>query len=689
MVEEFIDNLAVVADPPAIKSGASSEQIEESTMEGTGAEGVGIEGSGDTDDLEVVRPQLVRENVSVRTPPYCLILGDFERCLKSLIEENKQKQLPPPTETQAWKNLRRSIHLCTRQALPFICSDTLTLNELCSLIGSFPDLLTQFHIPTVAPYIENNPAIQTRLSEFKAQASATLDQYRHLLTPDSTNNPIDQFSRVIRLCPKPPCLFLMFKHLRRDPKSHQLPPLPGVTGCNAVPLGSNDPTPDLQTQQDNVLHDNPHHHNAQPARTHRCDCHKRMRRVNRSKRSNDIGPNGICNVCNGLAREPRLASHFDRWPRDRPPYLYFHLWKSNRDTADAINMIATCLGTNPRIFTFAGTKDKRAVTVQAVTVLKVTIQQMHKALLHPRWDRSIRISDLRYQSERVSLGSHHGNHFRICLRNVVEPNAEELVKEACQSLRDKGFINFFGLQRFGTRTIRTHQIGAAILRGDYEIAVRLILGDVNALGSNEKIDGGAEDPQVEMKGEEVKVEVMEKEEVKENSIEGENKEDEKKRPYEMDSADTNSKRRKIEKTSQSPCALYLMTGNAKTNLRDLPHHCYVERQILKSLSEDGSNYLRALQHLPKNTMTLHVHATQSVVWNAVVAHRLQKFGKKPVLGDFVLKNEVQHKPEEIETPAEEEQINDDACIHDVPEESGRSTASVDGGLVFTFVTLFV
>lgn len=46
---------------------------------------------------------------------------------------------------------------------------------------------------------------------------------------------------------------------------------------------------------------------------------------------------------------------------------------------------------------------------------------------------------------------------------------DEIVKNAVESLRDKGFINYYGLQRFGSRAdIPTFAIGKCLLQGNFE-----------------------------------------------------------------------------------------------------------------------------------------------------------------------------------------------------------------------------
>ena len=43
------------------------------------------------------------------------------------------------------------------------------------------------------------------------------------------------------------------------------------------------------------------------------------------------------------------------------------------------------------------------------------------------------------------------------------------------TLRERGFINYYGMQRFGTSPIPTHAIGLALLRSDWALATHLIL----------------------------------------------------------------------------------------------------------------------------------------------------------------------------------------------------------------------
>ena len=49
-------------------------------------------------------------------------------------------------------------------------------------------------------------------------------------------------------------------------------------------------------------------------------------------------------------------------------YTHFTLYKENKDTMDAISILSGLLRTNQKTFTFAGTKDKRGITTQRVSL---------------------------------------------------------------------------------------------------------------------------------------------------------------------------------------------------------------------------------------------------------------------------------------------------------------------------------
>ncbi|KAL3620839.1 hypothetical protein CASFOL_035751 [Castilleja foliolosa] len=168
----------------------------------------------------------------------------------------------------------------------------------------------------------------------------------------------------------------------------------------------------------------------------------------------------------------------DSWPTNVGKFLRFHLYKENKDTQEALGLLAKMLGVQPKSFGFAGTKDKRAVTTQRVTVFKQRASKL--AALNERLI-GIKVGNFCYVDEGLALGKLQGNRFTITLRSIGA-EAEDIVRASATALEKNGFINYFGLQRFGSSSIGTHLIGSALLRGEWKAAVSMILdpreGDV-------------------------------------------------------------------------------------------------------------------------------------------------------------------------------------------------------------------
>ncbi|KAH6820151.1 Pseudouridine synthase family protein [Perilla frutescens var. hirtella] len=156
----------------------------------------------------------------------------------------------------------------------------------------------------------------------------------------------------------------------------------------------------------------------------------------------------------------------DSWPENMGKFLRFHLCKENKDTQEALGLLAKMLGIKPRSFGFAGTKDKRSVSTQRVTVFKQRANRL--AALNERLI-GIKVGNFCHVNEGLVLGQLQGNRFTITLRSISAEN-EDVIRAAATALGKNGFINYFGLQRFGSSSIATHLIGAALLRGEWKAA---------------------------------------------------------------------------------------------------------------------------------------------------------------------------------------------------------------------------
>ncbi|THU73961.1 hypothetical protein C4D60_Mb04t28350 [Musa balbisiana] len=130
------------------------------------------------------------------------------------------------------------------------------------------------------------------------------------------------------------------------------------------------------------------------------------------------------------------------WPEHIGKFLRFNLYKENKDTQEAIGLIGKMLGVHQRSFGFAGTKDKRAVTTQRVTIFKQHAKRL--AELNSRLF-GVKVGDFCYVKEGLVLGQLAGNRFTITLR-VVAADCKDTIKAAADGLQSNGFINYYGLQ---------------------------------------------------------------------------------------------------------------------------------------------------------------------------------------------------------------------------------------------------
>ena len=147
-------------------------------------------------------------------------------------------------------------------------------------------------------------------------------------------------------------------------------------------------------------------------------------------------------------------------------------WEMNR----LVRHISRSLGISRNLVHFAGTKDKRAVTTQLMT-MEADAQAVRDLHIH-----QVLIEDVYTSNKRLNIGDLVGNRFQVKVRDTVL-QGEELRTEAlatkAQLDQVGGFPNFFGLQRFGSVRPITHLVGREIVRNDMEGAVMWYVGNPN------------------------------------------------------------------------------------------------------------------------------------------------------------------------------------------------------------------
>lgn len=152
-------------------------------------------------------------------------------------------------------------------------------------------------------------------------------------------------------------------------------------------------------------------------------------------------------------------------------FSWFILQKKNWATSNAVKRIAKELRISQRSFSYAGTKDKVALTTQLCSVYGIEPVQLLSLNI-----KDIRINGAWKEKEKVELGALIGNRFRIKVSGVKGKSLEKQVSKIYSELDGK-FINYFGEQRFGTTRRNTHLIGECILRNRFKEAVMKYLCD--------------------------------------------------------------------------------------------------------------------------------------------------------------------------------------------------------------------
>jgi tRNA pseudouridine13 synthase len=331
----------------------------------------------------------------------------------------------------------------------------------------------------------------------------------------------------------------------------------------------------------------------------------------------------------------------DLEPVSADPSVYPHLvvrvelvdWETN----GFASALSNALGISRERVSWAGTKDKRAVTTQLMSVDGVAPEALPELS-----DSTIEV--VGRAGRPVLFGDLAGNAFEITLRDVAEdadptPITAALAEFAGLGTAEPtdadnpmtvGVPNYFGQQRFGSRRAVTHEVGLAILRDDWEAAVLAYVGN----------------------------------------------------PSETEPEATRAARRYVAETRD-------WQGAGERFPAAMGYERAICQRLAEADAETPASYRRALEALPTNLQTLCINAAQAVLFNRMVSERLARDlpFDRPVAGDVVCFSDAD-APADLSLPdvSRTQQVDADR-VATVERHCERGRAFVTAPLVGTETTL--
>ncbi len=319
---------------------------------------------------------------------------------------------------------------------------------------------------------------------------------------------------------------------------------------------------------------------------------------------------------------------------DAYPHLVFRATLRGWDTNDFAAQLSDALGVSRERVSWAGTKDKYAVTTQLFSVYGTDpgdLPDVNGAEIEVlgRAGRSLEFGDLAGNEFDLVVGDPDAPERAAAITDELAAFAgleDEDESEDADDGRTIGVPNFFGQQRFGSRRPITHEVGLAIVRDDWEGAVMAYLGN----------------------------------------------------PTDAEPESTREAR-----------SFVAETRNWQEALERFPNRLRYERSLLHELAESDDpgpeTFRAALERLPSNLQRLFVHAAQSYAFNLMLSDRLERGlpFDRPVEGDVVCFADTD-APDGLELPdTDREQRVDERRVRSVTRHCERGRAFVTAPLVGT------
>ncbi|MDD1749966.1 MAG: tRNA pseudouridine(13) synthase TruD, partial [Methanothrix sp.] len=180
---------------------------------------------------------------------------------------------------------------------------------------------------------------------------------------------------------------------------------------------------------------------------------------------------GCGGVIKSTVEDFQVSEVFEELGYEGGRYLVLDVEKTNWDMHHLIREMARKLRISQKRFGWAGTKDKRAVTSQRISIMNLDESELTKINLP-----DLKITVLGRTNRAVGLGDLLGNSFRIKIRELSCPDPAARLAAITEEIEKlSGVPNYFGVQRFGDSRPVTHKVGEALVRGTIEEAAFIYL----------------------------------------------------------------------------------------------------------------------------------------------------------------------------------------------------------------------
>ncbi|XP_047405349.1 pseudouridylate synthase PUS7L isoform X2 [Sciurus carolinensis] len=179
-------------------------------------------------------------------------------------------------------------------------------------------------------------------------------------------------------------------------------------------------------------------------------------------------------------------------------YTAFTLRKENLEMFEAVGFLAIKLGVIPSDFSYAGLKDKKAITYQAMVVRKVTPERL-KNIEKEIEKKRMNVFNIRSVGKSLRLGQLKGNHFDIIIRNLQNQindsaNLKERIFEAVENVKVKAIKLFFTPEDLDDPVNRAKKYflqtedakGTLSLMPEFKVRERALLESLHRFGMTEE-----------------------------------------------------------------------------------------------------------------------------------------------------------------------------------------------------------